>query len=372
LTKNKLFGQEFNSKLECFAYSSFNISLRVICNKRLDITEEVDTLVSQNSANIITKIHSAGLKRIPASVCGLRQLQRLDMKNNSLEILDRECFRDLSKLLFVLMAENRLTEIPDNIFDNCSSLQMVDFSHNKIRSIGMHVFSNVSNLKNLKLINLSGNMLTTLEPWPLIRMINNRALIDLSKNRINIFTNELNWIYKCDMGASAGALDLRHNTYSRLSGIQDGWGIDLSDMLCILKTIVHERKAYICDCKEYWWLRLYDSMFIESCITIDQTKCHASSFLGWLIQPTSTSLALDTLNCTHSCFDDQCTCTEIPDRKEYHVKCYNHSQVPTELPKPYHWNPSYQFTLDFPNQHMTVFVMNNFFYHLRSTDQQPK
>ncbi|ELU09355.1 hypothetical protein CAPTEDRAFT_75932, partial [Capitella teleta] len=122
----------------------------------------------------------------------------LGMKNNSLEILDRECFRDLSKLLLVLMPENRLTEIPDNIFDNCSSLQMVDFSHNKIRSIGMHVFSNripasVCGLRQLQHLDMKNNSLEILDR-ECFRDLSKLLLVLMAENRLteipdNIFDN---------------------------------------------------------------------------------------------------------------------------------------------------------------------------------------
>ncbi|ELT91592.1 hypothetical protein CAPTEDRAFT_101903, partial [Capitella teleta] len=154
------------------------------CTERVDSTEEVrDALFFKSSVRNLT-IRGSGIRRIPASVCGLLRLQHLDLRNNSLGVLDPDCFKRLAQLQGVFLAQNEIAKIPDHIFDNNHFLEVIDLSQNEIRFIGLHVFSNASILRNLKYVNLSDNMLTSLEPWPMIHYLINVIMLDVSNNNI--------------------------------------------------------------------------------------------------------------------------------------------------------------------------------------------
>lgn len=352
---------------KCAFDLNYNQTLFMNYTQRVvDVTEAVDALLLDNPAIIKIVIRGSGMKRIPASVCGLLQLQSLALNNNSLEILDPGCFMNLSKLLVVLLRQNKLTEIPDHIFDNNNLLKVVDFSRNKIRFIGLHLFANASILKDLEYISLRDNMLTSLEPWPIIRMNIGGTLIDLSNNRFHRFTNELNWIHKCDGRSVNGTLNLVYNRYKKISDLLKSWSIDQCDFIWPNMTI--ETKPYICDCMEYWWFRAFGILNTESCISSE--RCQAPSFPGWPVQPPPVSLPLDMLNCTHPCFDGQCTCTEIPHSQIYHIKCHAWLQfeLPDELPKPY-LNIPYHFSLDFSNNQIKYLAeTTNYLVNVTSLD----
>ena len=55
------------------------------------------------------------------------------------------------------------------MFVNLHQLQKLWLYHNTISSVEPRVFDESANLTSLSIIDLSSNLLTELEPWPLIR-----------------------------------------------------------------------------------------------------------------------------------------------------------------------------------------------------------
>ncbi|ELU06716.1 hypothetical protein CAPTEDRAFT_209087 [Capitella teleta] len=329
-----------------------NETVSLECDQPSDITLTLDGILAQNNRLQSLRIIGSVMQRIPRTVCQLPRLKHLALDNNSLEILDSDCFANLTQLRSISMTNNRLTEIPNHIFDNNELLQSVDFSMNNISSIGLHVFSNDSILQNLESISIRHNTLTSLEPWPIIRMNVRSVNVDLRNNQIEYFTDDLNWSYNCDRGAVEGELDLRANRIRRFTDVQFGWKFgSIYDVICIFSKARRVRfnlldNQLICDCIEYQWIKVLHTWCPKSS-TVAQLRCQSPVFTDMPLRPFLRNIPLDRLTCTNSCFNGQCKCTEIPHTKAYRVVCLSdHNSIPEELPKP-HWDLSYRISLEY-------------------------
>ena len=98
---------------------------------------------------------------MPAGVfAGLSKLRFLWLVNNRLTELPPGIFAGLSKLRFLWLVNNRLTELPPGIFAGLSSLEWLGLVGNQLTELPADVFYGLSNLNRLELHNNSGALFT--------------------------------------------------------------------------------------------------------------------------------------------------------------------------------------------------------------------
>jgi len=113
------------------------------------------------------------------------------------------------------------------VFNNLHQLKSLSLTYNVISSIEPRVFDESANLSSLSHIDLSSNVLTELEPWPLIRAQHRSMSVALQHNFIRKFTNALHWRYDChSTRVYETFLDLRDNGIKHITDAINGWNIE--------------------------------------------------------------------------------------------------------------------------------------------------
>ena len=240
----------------------------------------------------------------------------------------------------------------------------LDLGYNRISSIGLRVFSNSSDLTSLRLVVLSHNKLTSLEPWWYYRCIlgnkTSPVRISLIKNFISNFTNELQLKFRCGMKLPFGTVDLGVNRISYLMDFHKGWNIisgSLATWVCLINPeaghplfkISAAGFCYQCDCTDYMFYSLAASY--PSGHILAGMYCLRNKFISPGGQHVlASSIPLSEFTCQYSdhC-PSKCQCVYRPENVTLHVYCStaNLSSLPldvTPLPKSYA-----KYKLDFSN-----------------------
>jgi len=204
------------------------------------LSQQLDSLLSSNQTyGHLTQLNitHTPLMHVPRSVCRLTTLTQLHLDNNRLTRLPDNCLTNFTALTSLSASGNNITELQDGLFDGLGKLQELQLSYNHISSIGLRVFSGSARLSSLRYVNLRGNELQTLEPWPYYVGVNeetsNKAPVDLGYNKIKAFTNVMRWKAKCGMKIMHIKLTLEANPIGHLSAILSGWNITLPTLCCL-------------------------------------------------------------------------------------------------------------------------------------------
>jgi len=113
------------------------------------------------------------------------------------------------------------------VFNNLHQLKSLSLTDNVISSIEPRVFDESANLSSLSRIDLSRNVLTELEPWPLIRAQHRSMSIALQHNFISNFTNALHWRYDChSTRVFETFLDVHDNDIKHITDAINSWNIE--------------------------------------------------------------------------------------------------------------------------------------------------
>jgi len=103
----------------------------------------------------------------------------------------------------------------------------LSLAKNFISSIELRVFDESANLSSLSSINLLGNLLTELEPWPFIRAQHRPMFVGLRENRISKFTNALQWKFDCNSTRVYKThVDFHTNKLKHITDVINSWNID--------------------------------------------------------------------------------------------------------------------------------------------------
>jgi len=106
------------------------------------------------------------------------------------------------------------------------SLQLLNLANNRIVTIGLNVFTAKAELVSLNDINLDGNNLTQLEPWPFVRgQLIHGSTVSLQENNIVDFTDRLGWSFRCGDDHVEMTLNLQTNLFEHVTDLMDGWNI---------------------------------------------------------------------------------------------------------------------------------------------------
>ena len=337
--------------------------LTVDCLGRADVdgqqlSRQLDTLLSSNLTFVTElSIVNTPLTQLPRSVCRLKTLTHLRLDNNRLTRLPDNCFTNLTALMSLSASVNNITELQDGLFDGLCHLEKLQLGNNRISSIGLRVFNRSAMLTSLRYVDLHGNRIQTLEPWPYYVGINgqtnHKTPIDLSDNNISAFTNMMGWKAKCGMKIAHFDLKLSYNPIKHLRDILRGWNMSLLTWWC-LNPYRNRATSYIdlynslldCDCVDFSILKLILATYSHNYL-VNGVYCSRPAAL---YNRPVISVPLDQLVCelTEHC-PPSCRCVHRPANSTLHIYCSNTnitflpSQLP-ELPKSYT-----KYKLDFSN-----------------------
>lgn len=105
----------------------------------------------------------------------------LSLNQNSITVLDNNCFSDLTSLVNLTLASNSIHTIYLDSFNKLKKLKHVDLSSNRLEYIDNRIFEENTNLETL---DLSGNKFMTLQDQPFIKS-SSLQLLNLKKTLIN-------------------------------------------------------------------------------------------------------------------------------------------------------------------------------------------
>jgi len=323
-------------------------------NDRL-LHEELDLLLSDNELRgrlTSLRISNTSLTELPLSVCRLSKLTSLNLDRNRLVRLPGGCLTNMTRLQVLSAVSNNIAELQDGLFDGINSLRYIHLQNNRISSIGLRVFSNPNDLVNLKWINLYGNLLRSLEPWPYIIGLNKPPTVEvrLGNNRISKFTNNIGWKFNCAQRSYA-KVALALNYIKHVSDIFVGWNItSLAQYMCLMHYYrgkhhdfdidISWSQDYHCDCKDFELYKLRYHFFAN-------LLCSKPVSLPPLFVA---SVQLKEMVCDwpDHC-PSSCRCIYRPANATFHVDCSSThiSSLPLELPPlPKHYD---RYKLDFSN-----------------------
>ena len=340
------------------------VSLSVHCQGRPDVdreqlSEQLDSLLSSNQTyghlRSLSVINTP-LTHVPRSVCRLTTLTQLSLNHNRLTRLSDNCLSNLTALTSFTASYNYITELQDGVFDGLRNLVTLRLDHNRIVSIGLRVFNSSAMVTNLLSVNLYGNRIQSLEPWPYFVGLNrqqDRKNIDLSWNNISAFTNMMGWNPHCGMKTMKLELILNGNPIKHISDTLRGWNLSITTLWCVSPWI-HTHPSLSLS---------YENVFLEcDCVDFDiyrmlRRYVHTGTLRGIFCgEPANlyykevTSVPLDQFVCevTDRC-PPGCRCVHRPANATLHVYCSNANltTLPLELPQ---LPKSYtKYKLDFSN-----------------------
>lgn len=126
---------------------SVNLSRNQIQNLPRNVFDDLTELSELNLS--FNKIDD--FSKNPEIFDHLRQLQVLDLSNNSITIIVRQLFSGLQNLRVINLAANQLYVLPYHVFEQLQSIEVIDLSHNRIVSVENSFFLHNINLKTLNL-----------------------------------------------------------------------------------------------------------------------------------------------------------------------------------------------------------------------------
>ncbi|CAG9825459.1 unnamed protein product [Phaedon cochleariae] len=142
----------------CDSFRSTNVSARV--NKKSSFYVVNGCLEPKEFENKKIKevVVNSGITRLGKdSIRNLPKLESIDIRKNSLEILEPQAFKNVPSLKYVFIIQTNLEEIPKDVFNLVPTITNLMLSSNKIDFIATGAFSNMESLEQ---IDLFGNKLT--------------------------------------------------------------------------------------------------------------------------------------------------------------------------------------------------------------------
>ncbi|VBB28104.1 unnamed protein product [Acanthocheilonema viteae] len=127
------------------------------------------------------------LHQLPNALQPLRTLEILNMNGNKLIVLNNNTINSLKPVLTeLLLAFNRLTEIPTQALNGMSRLRHLDLSKNRIRYVQRLAFGKFDGTgTSLLKLNLAGNLIENITDPGAFLYMSSLAYLDLSHNRIS-------------------------------------------------------------------------------------------------------------------------------------------------------------------------------------------
>ena len=211
------------------------------------------------------------------------------------------------------------------MFDGFDNLQLVNFSNNYISFIGWNLFANATNLPRLAVIDLSGNHLTNLEPWPLVRGSTfPGTTVLLNSNPISTFSTPL---FASPRDACLSNVDLRlrlQNTrLKHVSDIVSGWRFNTIEEF---RNTVRPLKDFLVIASESFECHCIDSQLAEQLSdarVFDLLYCQTTEDSGEIVRKQFNQTPRDDLICdvTELCPMECDGCTRFLNNRTIDVRC---------------------------------------------------
>jgi Leucine-rich repeat (LRR) protein len=191
-----------------------------------DLTSNILT-ISSCTQSTIQLPSMISITSIIASNCGIQQffinncqnltnLISLDLSFNQLKSLTNTNFNCLNNLTSLRLNNNNITTIDSDSFKNLTNLRFLYLSNNQISVIPQYLFE--THLINLRVIDLSYNLMTEIELWP--TYLSQIFYINLKYNSIQKFTNKFGWFFSSSSNlpslTSTTTIDLQFNNISSI------------------------------------------------------------------------------------------------------------------------------------------------------------
>lgn len=194
--------------------------------------------------------HISVLPNFPSS------LWHLDISNNNIKVLSPS-LKSLSNLTIFRIQSNKIMDIHMEYFP--SALKECDFSKNKVK-----VLSLTSALEKLEHLNVSGNVITHLEPASPLPALTS---LDSSHNLIpelpdgfgeslpglkylNLSGNKISFLQRGSLPASLVELDISDNAITTI--VEATFG-----PLTSLRVLTVQGEHFFCTCDLYWFVNVY-------------------------------------------------------------------------------------------------------------------
>ena len=144
-------------------------------NMTLHIYETFDALTGLKVLNFGNSM----IKRFSLRLLGSsKNLESLDISENALETISHQCFTNLSKLVFLNMSRNLLSQLPS--FNAQTELQVLDLSENMLNTLKSTIFIS---LKELEFLSLCRNYIVSI-PSQTFHHLYQLTFINISFNAI--------------------------------------------------------------------------------------------------------------------------------------------------------------------------------------------
>ncbi|RLW07013.1 hypothetical protein DV515_00004265 [Chloebia gouldiae] len=183
-------------------------------------------------------------------------LQHLDISSNDIKVISSS-LKSLSNLKIFRIQNNKIMSIHTEFFP--SALKKCDFSKNKVK-----VLSLTSALENLEHLNISGNLITRLEPAGHLPALTS---LDSSHNLIpelpdgfgeslpglkyfNLSGNKISFLQRGSLPVSLVELDISDNAITTI--VEATFG-----PLTSLRLLTVQGDHFFCTCDLYWFVNVY-------------------------------------------------------------------------------------------------------------------
>jgi hypothetical protein len=291
----------------------------------ITLAQEINKLLATIKNLQYLSIVNSWLAEVPSEICNQKSLTILKLNNNQLKRLRDNCLGQLKNLSSLSAECNHIARLQDDLFNGLSHLSTVSFRQNIIESIGKNLFTNYSDLPNLKNIDLSSNLISTIGSWPFQRALAFPGLnVQLGYNKITTFTNAANWKYRCKDPIVNLTLWLNDNMITHLSQIADAYFEKFQDVICYFRPMNRrnglnfEYNPFTCDCLDF---KAYALSYTYPRALTFEAYCGGespASVFGMKLAtvPVNQLVFSVSTNCPNNC-----SCINQPSNETFHVLC---------------------------------------------------
>ena len=318
--------------------------------------KEINLEIGKILMHLIPNITALSISRepmmdsVPMIICRMQMLEVLDLSRNSITGLPIGCFTKLERLRKLNFECNRISTLKRGTIEGLQKLEELILNSNKLVSIDPEIFSNRSDLISLNNLDFAMNQIPSVDGWIFLRaQVHPGCTVNLGKNSISNFTNNVGWTFRCGMTPLNFHLKLNSNPLQRIRSIFKPYITHDIDIMCMFGNDPYTKfdlelhsSTVICDCQEFRFVRI--SKYFTHAHELEQITCSEPSELEG---KKMMYIHVDAFMCD---IVDQCPsgchCTKQPSTMTIHVECANANlqEMPLNLPQ-ITQNSSYKYNL---------------------------